>query len=106
MMPQALRKGESQETVKNQWMKDIITFRDKCKAKTAYTFGGEDASDFINDMAQNLDNDKMTLDIQNQDISKIQSKKNNLEQSAMSAFNDIDTEIKFERLKREELQDL
>jgi hypothetical protein len=46
-----LRKGESQETVKNQWMKDIITFRDKCKAKTAYTFGGEDASDFVNDMA-------------------------------------------------------
>ncbi len=57
-------------------------------------------------MAQSLDNDKMTLDIQNQDINKIQSKKNNLEQSAMSAFNDIDTEIKFERLKREELQDL
>jgi hypothetical protein len=30
IMPEGLRKGENIETLKNDWIKDIIQFRDQC----------------------------------------------------------------------------
>lgn len=71
IMPQALRPKESIEGAKNQWMKDVIVFRDQCGAKVEYTDQGK-ASDFLKDMNNDLDNDMMDMALMNQDIAKVQ----------------------------------
>lgn len=104
-MPQALRKGESQEGAKNQWMKDIIVFRDMCGTKVDYTDEGG-SSPFLDAMNKDLSTDIMDMALMDQDVNKLQNKPDSLDSTQQSAATAIDTEIKFQRLKRGELQDL
>lgn len=86
-------------------MKDVIQFRDQCGVKVDYTDEGK-GSEFLNGMKGDLNSDIMDLALEDQDVDKVQKKDNNIDKTSQNAVSAIDTEIKFERLKREEMQDL
>lgn len=93
------------EGAKNQWMKDVIQFRDQCGAKVEYSDAGQ-GSEFLAGMKGDLSADIMDMALMDQDVDKVQKKPNDIDQTSQNAVSAIDTEIKFQRLKREEMQDL
>lgn len=87
-----------------QWMKDILIFKDQCQANVTYTDGND--SPFVADMKAELSGDMVEMSNQNLRVDKLEEKDSSIETTSVTAVTAIDTEIKFQRLKREELTDL
>lgn len=56
VMPTGLRKGETLDGAKTQWMKDIVTFRDLCKPETKWT--DIPKSKFVDEEDKKINKDK------------------------------------------------
>lgn len=70
------------------------------------TYTDEKDSGFVADMKAELSSDMAEMSNQNLRVDKLEEKDNNIEITSVTAVSAIDSEVKFERLKREELSDL
>ncbi len=100
VMPQALQRGESIQSDRDTWMRDIALFRDQCGQEVKYSDAAD--SPFVAGLQQDLDHDVLDL----ADAEKETAKVGQLKVSTTEISNTLDTEVKWERLKRLELQDL
>lgn len=85
-------------------MKDIIIFKDQCQVNVTYS--DDNDSSFVAGMKAELSDDMVEMSNQNLRVDKLEAKDTSIETTSVTAVSAIDTEIKFERLKREELSDL
>lgn len=85
-------------------MKDIIIFKDQCQVNVTYS--DDNDSSFVAGMKAELSDDMVEMSNQNLQVDKLETKDTSIETTSVTAVSAIDTEIKFERLKREELSDL
>lgn len=81
-------------------MKDIIMFRDQCGPAVKYSDAPN--SPFVEGMQQDLNHDMMDLADVDKDVSKVGEVK--VDTTKMES--NLDTEVKWEKLKRLELADL